>query len=57
MAEVATHDPAALMEDLRGFVMDEEREVTYKFLCSNLSISSDLAKRWVAETPTSLCCC
>ena len=36
---------AQYMEDLRGFVLDEERIVTYKWLSNSLSISANAAKR------------
>lgn len=36
---------AQYMEDVRGFVLDEERIVTYKWLSNSLSISANAAKR------------
>ena len=36
---------AQYMEDLRGFVLDEERIVTYKWLSNSLSVSANAAKR------------
>eukprot|EP00286_Rhodomonas_abbreviata_P023195 CAMPEP_0181299724 /NCGR_PEP_ID=MMETSP1101-20121128/6502_1 /TAXON_ID=46948 /ORGANISM="Rhodomonas abbreviata, Strain Caron Lab Isolate" /LENGTH=658 /DNA_ID=CAMNT_0023404899 /DNA_START=11 /DNA_END=1988 /DNA_ORIENTATION=- len=45
MAKAEVLDPSQMMEDLRGYVLDEERESYNKFLSSTLSISSDLAKR------------
>lgn len=35
------------MEDLRGFLVDEQRPVTYGFLSSTLSVPADTAKRCV----------
>ncbi len=36
---------STLLEDLRGFVLDERRVVTYRWLAITLSISFDAAKR------------
>ena len=45
---VAVDPPvAAMMDDVKGFILDEQRTVTYKWLSSSLSVSADVAKRSV----------
>jgi transcription elongation factor GreA-like protein len=39
-------DLEQLMEDLKAFVLDEQNVVTYKWLSSTFSVSSDSAKRY-----------
>ncbi|KAJ1466707.1 hypothetical protein T484DRAFT_1860929, partial [Baffinella frigidus] len=35
----------ALIDDVKGFVLDEQRTVTYKWLSTSLAVSADVAKR------------
>ena len=35
----------AYMEDLRGFLLEEQKPVTYSYLSSTLSVPADTAKR------------
>lgn len=41
---------AAHMDDIKGFVLDEQRTITYKWLSSSLAVSADVAKRWVCPS-------
>ena len=52
---VAVDPPvAAMMDDVKGFILDEQRTVTYKWLSSSLSVSADVAKRY-ARPPAMRC--
>lgn len=42
-------EAASYMEDLQGFVFDENRCVTYKWLSTTMGVSADVAKRMLYE--------
>ena len=42
-------EAASYMEDLRGFVFDESKCVTYKWLSTTLEVSADVSKRMLYE--------